>query len=256
MSTVKKGNDFEEYSKKLIISAIEKGDLQIPGYEEKIYSKKGYYSEKRKKDIIFDLAIEIWSPNANKFQLIYLIECKDYSNKPIPVDDLEEFDSKINQVAPRNSKGIFITNTHLQEGALNFANSQGIMVIQALEENNYKIVLFRKERNPLRFNLNSIKEKEELIDVENRIETFFNNLFAQEEEKIIGFNYYKKEGIEIIANQLLEEYDPLILKKCRKINIPVFKEFLKMKYKINNSKSKVKDNDTFNILLLSLVLFS
>jgi hypothetical protein len=38
--------------------------------------KAKYYSQKRKKKVTFDLAIEVWTTGAKRYVMVYLIECK------------------------------------------------------------------------------------------------------------------------------------------------------------------------------------
>ncbi|MEJ7684439.1 MAG: hypothetical protein WKG06_42655 [Segetibacter sp.] len=59
----------------------------------KVFKKKAYYSSKREKDIIFDVTIETTLPNADKYSILTIIECKNL-NKKVTVDDIEEFGSK------------------------------------------------------------------------------------------------------------------------------------------------------------------
>jgi hypothetical protein len=80
MNTVKKGDEFEARAFKLIENALHAELLGvIPNYA-RIFPKQGYPSFKRKSDIIFDIAIEVWPPQATRFSLVYLIGCKNYTH--------------------------------------------------------------------------------------------------------------------------------------------------------------------------------
>lgn len=92
-----------------------------------IFRRKGYYSEKRKANIVFDISIEISLPGATDYSVLVLIECKNYA-KAVPVDDVEEFFAKIEQVGEANTKGIFISNNAVQSSALSYCKSQGMGV--------------------------------------------------------------------------------------------------------------------------------
>lgn len=144
MNTVKKGDAFEKRALGIVKKAVEDGCFGVKEYV-KIYEKKGYYSLARKKNIIFDLAIEVWQPNASRYSLLYLIECKDYKGS-IPVDDVEEFYNKTTQVAEGAFKGVFITNNGYQEGAYNFAEFKRIMLMRVEPTDNYEIILHRTNR--------------------------------------------------------------------------------------------------------------
>jgi hypothetical protein len=90
MNTVKIGDDFEAKAKGVIQKIINNHELSINPAHCTVKEKVKYYSVKRKKDIIFDLSIEVKHPNANKPFLVCIIECKNLS-KAVHVDDIEEF---------------------------------------------------------------------------------------------------------------------------------------------------------------------
>ena len=74
--------------------------------------------------------------------IIIIIECKDYSNS-IPVDDVEEFHAKLQQVGADNTKGIIITqNGCFQKSALTYAESKGIALARILPSNQVHYVYF------------------------------------------------------------------------------------------------------------------
>jgi|JI10StandDraft_1071094.scaffolds.fasta_scaffold164628_2 Zn-dependent peptidase ImmA (M78 family) len=253
MNTTKKGNEFEALSVSIIEDAIRKGDLSISSFTYKLFKKKGYYSAKRGKDIIFDLSLEIWPPNADKYQLLYLIECKSYFPNTIPVNDIEEFDSHIEQVAPRNAKGILITDSKLQEGTFNFAKSQGIMVIKATKEGDYDVVLYKNDRKS---NSNSIKIKnpfqgmsDETIEINDKVETFFSELFLPEDRKIIGLKHYSKNDLEKITENIIRKFDQNIFKECKPLEINKFINFLMDEYKVKTTFLPILEKEN-NLQLL------
>jgi len=141
-STVEKGNKFENRVFQLLEQELTSERLLVNPKYSKIYQKKGYYSERRKNMIIVDISIEVFLPNQDEMSFIILIECKDYG-KNIPVDDIEEFNSKIEQIAGLNAKGIFVSSTALQKGALNYAKSRKIAVIRLLDNDRISWVLTR-----------------------------------------------------------------------------------------------------------------
>lgn len=131
MSTVKKGNAFEDEVFKFITDELANDRLHVLGKRSKAYQKKGYFSRDRQSDIITDISIETFLPDATDYSLLTVIECKDYGS-PIPVDDIEEFHAKIQQIAGDNVKAIFVTSAALQSGALTYAKSRKIGVIRYL----------------------------------------------------------------------------------------------------------------------------
>jgi hypothetical protein len=56
-------------------------------------------------------------------RVLVIVECKNYSN-PVPVDDIEEFHSKLDDIGAH--KGIVVTTTGFQDGALKVAKGRGI----------------------------------------------------------------------------------------------------------------------------------
>lgn len=227
MNTTKKGNEFETLSVSIVEEAIKKGDLVLPVRYE-LFKKKGYYSKTREKEIIFDLSLEIKSPNSDKYQLLYLIECKSYYPRSIPVDDIVVFDSYINQVAPRNAKGILITDGDLQESAFKSAQSQGIMVIKVTQEKDYKIVLYKNSR------VDVFDEKfEEKNEITQKVETFFSEIFLPDEERILGFSYHSRNSIEEIAENIIKEYDASLLETFdAKLDVKKFIQYIEDKYNV------------------------
>lgn len=117
MNTVKLGDEFEEKSYHIIEQALNNDELGLIPRYCKVYRKKGYYSFRRKKEIIFDLSIEVTPPKAKNPTLLYLIECKNYSNS-IPVDDIVVFGEYMNQINDVSKKGIFICNNNFKVALL------------------------------------------------------------------------------------------------------------------------------------------
>lgn len=79
-----------------------------------VYHKKGYYSKDREKDIITDVSIELKRPNATEPFLIWIWECKDYAHR-VPIDDVEEFHSKLEQIGMDKTKGTVAARSEFQE---------------------------------------------------------------------------------------------------------------------------------------------
>ena len=62
-----------------------------------------------------------------------MCECKDYT-QAIPVNDIEEFKAKLDQIAGKNVKGVVATQGALQKGALTYAQSNGIGIVRILPD--------------------------------------------------------------------------------------------------------------------------
>jgi hypothetical protein len=134
MDTVAKGNAFEDTVFEIIEKELKNDRLGLSPSQAKIFRKKGYYSKERKSNIIVDIAIEVWPPNAKNYSLLWVCECKNYGST-VPVNDVEEFKAKLDQIAGKNIKGVIASPNALQQGALDYAQSNGIGVVRILPNN-------------------------------------------------------------------------------------------------------------------------
>ena len=134
MNSVNKGDTFEKRVFDRFQDELKKDNLHVSGNKSQIFRKKGYYSRDRQTEIIMDISIETRMANAENYSVLTVIECKDY-NGTVPVNDIEEFYSKVQQIAGVNVKAIFATSSALQSGALNFAKARGIGVVRFLPKN-------------------------------------------------------------------------------------------------------------------------
>lgn len=236
MNTVKLGNEFEEKSYYIIEQALKNDDLGLIPKYCKILKKPKYYSFRRKKDIIFDLSIEVTPPKAKNPTLVYLIECKNYSS-PIPVDDLTVFAEYVNQIEGIATKGIFIANNKLQSGALETVKSYGMMLIE-VDDNDYNIVLHRTDK------LKNQNEKDIELDEKIR-KTIENSLLPK---KIHGLKQLSTKQIQNIANTFLNEFDSSILTGAHKLDLQRLTVFLENKYQLKIEYVNLLNNDNSSLL--------
>lgn len=239
MNTVKKGNIFEEKAFKIIKKLIEDGSLGIKDNIQ-IFRKKGYYSYSRKKEIKFDISIEVWPPGAKRFALIYFIECKNYGHS-IPVDDIEVFYQQAEGVAEGCFKCVFIANNAFQEGLHNFADTKRIMLIRAEDSvNDYEIILHKTnitdpsipKINPNNRSLiadTGIELLEKIID--KAIKSAFrpvdngNPLF-------VDVSFFSKKDIDKIVKKELAKINPNVLNNAIGLTVAELEEYLKNKLEI------------------------
>jgi hypothetical protein len=133
MNTTEKGNKFELRVGAIIQDMIDNDTFILPIRGSEVLYKKGYYSHERKKDVIFDLAIELRRhPDLPPFFYL-LIECKD-TNRSVPVDDVIYFNSTVKEVTGSNVKAMVFATSNFDEGGLNFAKSNGIALIRLLDD--------------------------------------------------------------------------------------------------------------------------
>ncbi len=151
LSTVAKGDFFEEQVFNLLKELLENGKLGLDAKFSRIFWKKPYYSEARKKDIVFDIAIETYIADSEKYSWLTIVECKNY-NHSVPVDDIEEFDSKLSQIGEHNTKGFIFSKVGFQSGAFDFACSKRIGLAKILSKDKIDWVNYRKDRNNERYN--------------------------------------------------------------------------------------------------------
>ena len=221
-SSYSRGDLFETRTYDLLKTLLDNEDFYVSGKKSKIFKKKGYYSEKRKSDIIFDIAIETYLDNSSKYSLLTLIECKNYQSS-VPVNDIEEFDSKIRQISEHNTKGILITNNSFQSGVYSLALSTGIALVKVNDNDEFEWLVNRKANSKF-----SISISDAIDYIEDKAESSLNFLaingqfvlptlaelllqiqvidFFRHKEKFINIPFVKKERIEEIISKL-ETYD-------------------------------------------------
>ena len=141
MSTTKKGNAFENIVYNHLQTELVNDNLFVPQKKSQIFQKKSYFSKDRQSNIIIDISIETSIPKAKDYSLLTVVECKDYSHS-IPVDDIEEFHSKVQQISGDNVKAIFATTAALQKATLEYAKSKRIAVMRFLPANQVRWVTY------------------------------------------------------------------------------------------------------------------
>lgn len=142
MDTTRKGDELENKVFELFRDNIENDRFWAKKECCKIYQKKGYYSQERKKNIIFDIAIEIFLPGEKYFSSLVLIECKHYKN-PVPPGAVEKFLQQAHQVSGGNVKAIVVSNNSFQQGAFNFSESNRIGLLRFYDRNDLEWILHR-----------------------------------------------------------------------------------------------------------------
>lgn len=232
MNTIKIGDAFEAKAKTLIRKIIDNHELSINPAHCTVKEKVKYYSVKRKKKIIFDLSIEVKHPKADRPFLVCIIECKNL-NKPVPVDDIEEFESKVDGIQEFQTKKIVIAKNGFQSGAFNTAKTLGITLID-VDEDDYNIVLYKSEKQ---FNADT-KQLEIEEEIENLIKT------ALLPDKIEGLKKLSAKEINSIAVEYLEKVDVNITERYWKTPLDKVTDYLKeeMSIKINDTNYLLDDN--------------
>lgn len=236
MNTVKIGDEFEEKSYKIIQEALNKNEFGLMPKFCKVVRKPKYFAYRRKSEIVFDLSIEFTPPKADNPALIYLIECKNYSN-PVPVNDISTFAEYMSQIEGVATKGIFITNNKLQKGALETLKSYGMMLIE-VDEDDYKIVLNRTDKL-------KNQEKEE-FELDEKIRKTIENALLPKKAK--GLKTLSAKQIEEIASNFLNEFDKSVLENAYCLDLEKLKSFLKERHGLAIESVNIIDNKGNNLL--------
>lgn len=230
INSVEKGSAFEKRSLEILKRAIAEKTLGIPE-QVVIREKPAYYSPARKKDIVFDLSLELWAPGATRFTSVYIVECKDYS-KSIPVDDVEEFYQKVSQVAEGCFKAVFIANNSFQEGAYNFAETKRMMLIRAEQGTDYTIILHKKNRDAKNAGVASENLEHGIVLLMKLVDKALDTAFVNSENPLelveeINIDVLAKKQIDQITKQLLTEIHPKMFQYGPPLTATVIENYLK-----------------------------
>jgi predicted helicase len=192
MNTTEKGTSFELKVYGLLKELLDTDRFFINGHYRLCHRKK-YFSTARQSEICVDLSIEYSRAEGFVPNLFVLIECKDYS-KSIPVDDIEEFYTKSEQITGANKKCIFITTANLQQAALNFASAKGIGVIRILDDDSMTWIIERTNKH-----LTTTQANGAYINVLNAL---INEYYVSTKNDTFG--YYKNKGFLNIKDLLIQ----------------------------------------------------
>ena len=118
--TIPKSIKYEQFTQKVIGKLLDSG---IEVHHQKVY--RGRISQR---DIKVDVSFNCSVAGAN---LLFIVECKCY-NHAVPVDDVEEFHSKIDDIGAH--KGIMVTTKGYQSGTIKTAKGRGIALALLTQE--------------------------------------------------------------------------------------------------------------------------
>ncbi|MCT3845068.1 ImmA/IrrE family metallo-endopeptidase [Elizabethkingia anophelis] len=245
MSTTSKGDKFEDIGIELIHKLIEEEEILINAKYIRPFKKQKYKCKSRESFVQFDYVIEVWPPNADRYSVIYFIECKDHKTR-VGVNQIKKFHNDIEEVSGANAKGIFITRSLLQEGAKTYAEANGFMVIQANSVEDYKIIYHKtgvKNSSIPTINQQQITD-EGILGLTKIIDKQIYKAFTEFKEGI-SYNIDKinKDTIESICNSELRNINPRILSDAENLDVGVLKNYLKEKHQL-----KVTYHDNSNLL--------
>jgi Zn-dependent peptidase ImmA (M78 family) len=258
MNTTEKGDVFENICFEILSKFVDEGKLGVIPNNCKIFKRKGYFSRDRDDLIIFDLSIEVWLQDAPNYSCLYIFECKNYSSR-VPVNDIEEFYTKVNQVAGLNAKGIFITNNSFQSGAYKFARAKGMMLIEVNNNITFNIILHKIDRNKqLQTESNAIYDDNNDKELTSQhitlrqakrlfekgvIQLFleYNRTLIQSNKKI-NYPILSASDIEEMVEEILKSYDLNSIHNGRPLNWDKFKIFLFETFEL-----QIDENQAINV---------
>ncbi len=129
----KEGESFELEIKEALERELRQGEWGIAPECVKIFHRKAYYSQLRNKPIIMDVSIELYRPRLDTPYLIWVWECKDYKER-VPVDDVEEFHAKLEQIKIHKTRATIVCRNGFQESSVAYAKSMGIGLARLLPD--------------------------------------------------------------------------------------------------------------------------
>jgi hypothetical protein len=141
MSADKTGEDLEASVYRYIEQTLVPTSLGIRRENVLVSRKKRYWSARRKSFITVDISVEIFQKDAPAPSLIWIWECKDYAGD-VPVNDVEEFDSKLSQIGEHNTKGTMVSRNGFQAGAIELAKSLGIGLSVFISDNRLAAIYY------------------------------------------------------------------------------------------------------------------
>jgi Zn-dependent peptidase ImmA (M78 family) len=148
-NTVQRGNAFENRVYSKIKKLVESGNFGLDSKRSFVYQKKSYQG-KSGCNIVFDISIETFMPDATEYSVLTLIECKDYKNNPIQVDKIRDFSHRISDVG--GHKGYFFTTSKFQQGVLSIARQEkvGLAIMDNTDNIDWKIRRIGKQKYQIR----------------------------------------------------------------------------------------------------------
>lgn len=126
---MQRGEAFEREIMLRVECELQGGHLGIHPSSACVYHRRRYHSPARNSDIVVDVSIELFRPGADQPYLVWIWECKDYGHA-VPVDDVEEFHSKLTQIGSSRTKGTIASRNGFQESAIEVARTWGIGLVR------------------------------------------------------------------------------------------------------------------------------
>lgn len=127
------GRELELIVKRALETELQRGKLGIDPRAGSVHWHKAYPSNAGRPPIVVDVALEICRDMGVSPYLVWVWECKDYK-RLVPVDDVEEFHGKLEQLGVHRAKGTIICRNGFQKSALTTAKHWGIGLARLLPD--------------------------------------------------------------------------------------------------------------------------
>jgi len=144
-----KGQDLELRVYSYLVEAVAAMQLGFEPSAAVVKRQQAYWSKAREDTIKVDLVIEVTRPQASKPYFMWVWECKNYAHA-VPVDDIEEFHAKLQQIGANKTKGTVVTTSTFQKAAVTFAETMGIGLSRFLPDGSL-IHLQESDERSIRF---------------------------------------------------------------------------------------------------------
>ncbi len=137
---------------------------------------------------------------------------------------MDEFAGKVDQIADGgfNVKGVFISGSSFQQGALEVAKNLGFMVIELNELNQLDIKFHKKEKGK--------NKSQRFLEADEKVYQFFKKIFDPSQNQSIPV--LSKKNIAKRANEVLNDFNPQILERGHKLSIDKLIDYFTLKHNI------------------------
>ena len=215
LSSTEKGRVFEDKVFKYFSSLLESNDLPNANQKySKIFQLKKYKTD-TSREIVCDISIENYNPfsSIESWSTLIVIECKNYSKK-VDISDLDEFQSKLNNISHHSVKGIMVTTVGYSSSIIEKAIKEHIGLI-VFSDNQYQWLVNRDIYYEPEYLMLRLQGKQKL---RNQPVVYFNSKFyniinvLEEFGTIISKNhqvtlpYIDDEELEKLALSIYNEY--------------------------------------------------
>lgn len=132
LNTTAKGNRLEDQFYAYLLDQQLNGEPLLGTHTAaqcKILRKPRVYCHVRKRQIEFDLILEVYRTDAKDPHLRIIFECKNKSES-VKEREITDFSSKLSRLFKHGSKGFIVTSSRLQSGAANLARNCHMGIIK------------------------------------------------------------------------------------------------------------------------------